>query len=381
MLPKEAEIAVVGGGPTGLALSSTLRQAGHDVLVVDRQTEGANTSRAAAIHAQTLQILRELNVTDRLIAEGVVVPTFTFRERDKVLARLDFSSLPTEYPFVLTLQQYRTEAILSERLHDLGGQVQRPYQVTGVSIGPDSADIDVDGPDGHEVVRARYVVGADGMHSVVRQSAQIEFTGGDYSQSFVLADARLDWPLPRFEVQSFFSPAGMVVSAPLPEEQRRVVATMQTAPDEISPGLVQQILDERGPTGAKVRELTWTSQFRVHHCIARTFRKGPVFLAGDAAHVHSPAGGQGMNLGIQEAVDLAHTLSASLNGAAYADLDGYEKRRRPVARATVVFTDLLTRAAILSNRPGQLARNVLFSAVGHVAPARKQMVMHMAELA
>jgi 2-polyprenyl-6-methoxyphenol hydroxylase-like FAD-dependent oxidoreductase len=322
-----------------------------------------------------------LNATDLLVAEGVVVPTFTFRQRDKVLARLDFSDLPTHYPFVLTLQQYRTEAILTKRLHDLGGSVQRPYRVTGVSIDGDSAGVEVDGPDGHAVVRARFVVGADGTHSVVRESAQIEFAGGDYSQSFVLADARLDWPLRRDEVQNFFSPAGIVVSGPLPEEQRRVLATVDDPPELITREFVQQILDERGPSGARVEELTWTSQFRVHHRIASTFRRGPVFLAGDAAHVHSPAGGQGMNLGIQDAVDLAHTLSAALNGASFADLDGYEKRRRPVARATVAFTNLMTRASILSNGPAQFARNAVFSVVGHLPPARKQMAMHMAELA
>jgi 2-polyprenyl-6-methoxyphenol hydroxylase-like FAD-dependent oxidoreductase len=311
----------------------------------------------------------------------VVVPSFTFRQRDKVLTRLDFSSLPTHYPFVLTLQQYRTEAILTERLHALGGQVRRPYQVTGVSTDTDSAVVEVDGPDGHEVVRARFVVGADGTHSVVRKSARIEFVGGDYSQSFVLADARLDWPLRRDEVQNFFSPAGIVVCGPLPKEQRRVLATVDKAPEVITPEFVQQILDERGPSGARVEELTWTSQFRVHHRIANTFRRGPVFLAGDAAHVHSPAGGQGMNLGIQDGVDLAHTLSAALKGATYADLDGYEKRRRPVARATVVFTNLMTRASILGNGPAQFARNAVFSVVGHLPPVRKQMALHMAELA
>ena len=139
MLPKEAEVVVVGGGPTGLVLTAMLRQAGHDVLALDRQAEGANDSRAAAIHAKSLEVLRELNVTDRLVAEGVVVPTFTFRDRDRILTRLDFSTLPTHYPFVLTLQQYRTEKILTERLHSLGGQVMRPYAVNTVSIDADSA--------------------------------------------------------------------------------------------------------------------------------------------------------------------------------------------------------------------------------------------------
>jgi 2-polyprenyl-6-methoxyphenol hydroxylase-like FAD-dependent oxidoreductase len=381
MLPKEAEVVVVGGGPTGLVLTSTLRQAGHDVLALDRQAEGANDSRAAAIHAKTLEVLRELNVNDRLVAEGVVVPTFTFRDRDRILTRLDFSTLPTEYPFVLTLQQYRTEKILTERMHALGGQVMRPYAVNGVSIDGGGADIDVEGPDGREVVRARYVVGADGVGSVVRQSAKIAYAGGTYDQSFTLADARVEWPLPFEEVQNFFSPAGIVVSGPLPDNQRRVLATVNNPPEVIDVDFVQHILDERGPTGALVKELTWSSQFHVHHRIANTFHQGPVFLAGDAAHVHSPAGGQGMNLGIQDAVDLAHTLSVSINDVKHADLDGYERRRRPIARATVTFTNFMTRASIVDNRPAQLARNAVFSLIGALPPARKQMARHMAELA
>jgi 2-polyprenyl-6-methoxyphenol hydroxylase-like FAD-dependent oxidoreductase len=383
MLPKDVEVVVVGGGPTGLVLTSVLRQAGHEVLTLDSQAEGANASRAAAIHAKTLEVLRELDVTDRLIAEGVIVPAFTFRDRDRVLTRLDFSALPTPYPFVLTLQQYRTEKIITERLHALGGQVSRPYRVTGVCIDTDTdtADVDVDGPDGPEVVRARYVVGADGVSSVVRQSAKIDYTGGTYQQSFTLADARLQWPLRFDEVQNFFSPAGIVVSGPLPDNQRRVLTAVDHPPEVIDVDFIQHILDERGPTGARVKELTWSSQFRVHHRIARSFRHGPVFLAGDAAHVHSPAGGQGMNLGIQDAIDLAHTLSAALNGAPNADLDGYQQRRRPIARATVAFTNFMTRASIIDNRPGQLLRNAVFSAIGALPPARKQMALHMAELA
>jgi 2-polyprenyl-6-methoxyphenol hydroxylase-like FAD-dependent oxidoreductase len=381
MLPKHAEVVVVGGGPTGLVLTATLRQAGHDVLALDRQAEGANDSRAAAIHAKTLEVLRELDVTDRLVGEGVIVPTFTFRDRDRILTRLDFSTLPTPYPFVLTLQQYRTEKILTERLHALGGQVMRPYSVSDVSMDGDGADVEVEGPDGLEVVRARYVVGADGVGSVVRQSAKIAYAGGTYDQSFTLADARVEWPLPFAEVQNFFSPAGIVVSGPLPDNQRRVLATVDNPPEVIDVDFVQRILDERGPSGARVTELTWSSQFHVHHRIARTFRQGPVFLAGDAAHVHSPAGGQGMNLGIQDAVDLAHTLSASIKDVNHADLDGYERRRRPIARTTVAFTNFMTRASIVDNRPAQLARNAVFSLIGALPPVRKQMVLHMAELA
>ena len=381
MLPRQVDVVVVGGGPTGLVLTATLQQAGHTVLGVDRQEEGANTSRAAAIHAHTLQALNELDVTEALIDEGVVVPVFTVRDRDRILAQLEFGSLPTPYPFVLTLPQDRTEAILTERLRRLGGAIQRPYRVTGVFVEPDGAVVGVDGPGGAQAVRARYVVGADGSHSVVRESLGINFSGGNYAQAFLLGDVRVDWPLRRDEVQNFFSPDGIVVSAPLPDDQRRVVATVDKPPRTITAEYIQEILDTRGPAGAHVRTLEWSSQFRVQHRIADTFRAGPVFLAGDAAHVHSPAGGQGMNLGIQDALDLGHTLAASLDGVEAIDLDGYERRRRPIAKATVRFTDIMTRASIITNRPGRRLRNAALTALGHLPPARRQMAKYMAQLA
>ena len=216
-LPTEAAVVVVGAGPTGLTLACTLRAAGLDVLVLDKVTEGANTSRAAVIHARTLEVLDELHVTPRLIAEGCVVPVFTVRDRQRVLARLNFSNLPTPYPYTLMLPQSRTEAILTERLAELDGQVHRPWTVTSVRTTTLGAAVTAsDATGASATVQARYVVGADGLNSVVRTSAGIGFSGDNYDSSFVLADIQLDWPLPTDEVQLFFSPGGLVVVAPLP---------------------------------------------------------------------------------------------------------------------------------------------------------------------
>ena len=163
-------------------------------------------------------------------------------------------------------------------------------------------------PFGHaRMPAASFVLG-----SAVRQAAGIEFAGGEYSESFALADAEMDhWPLRWEEVQNFFSPAGIVVSGPLPEGRRRVLATVDGKP-ELTRDFVQDILDTRGPRGAVIRELHWTSHFHVQHRIAGHFRRGPVFIAADAAHAHSPAGGQGMNMGIQDAVDLGKVLALEL---------------------------------------------------------------------
>ena len=249
------------------------------------------------------------------------------------------------------LPQSRNEAILAERLAELDGQVHRLWTVTSVrttTLGAAVTASDVNGASA--TVQARYVVGADGLNSVVRTGAGIGFSGDNYHSSFVLADIQLDWPLPIDEVQLFFSPGGLVVAAPLPGGRHRVVATADQAPEAPSAELVQSLLTERGPGGAHVGELVWSSRFRVQHRVAEAYRNGKLVLAGDAAHVHSPAGGQGMNTGIQDAIDLGHTLTSVLTGqAADTALDGYQQRRRPVAEQVVRLTHRATRLATLQD--------------------------------
>jgi 2-polyprenyl-6-methoxyphenol hydroxylase-like FAD-dependent oxidoreductase len=381
-LPKKADVVVVGAGPTGLTLACTLRAADLDVLVLDKVAEGANTSRAAVIHARTLEVLDDLDVTPRLVAEGCVVPIFTVRDRRRLLARLDFSDLPTLYPYTVMLPQSRTEAILAARLAELGGRVHRPWTVSSVANTAGGAVVTAADADGaSETVQARYVVGADGLNSVVRTGAGIRFFGDSYDASFVLADIQLDWPLPTDEVQLFFSPAGLVVVAPLPGGRHRIVATVDQAPETPSAGLVQSLLDERGPGGAHVGDLAWSSRFRVQHKLADAYRSGSLLLAGDAAHVHSPAGGQGMNTGIQDAIDLGQTLTDVLSGqAADIALDGYQQRRRPVAEQVVRLTDRATRLATLQGRAARTGRNLAMVVGSQIPAVRQRLAFQIAEL-
>jgi 2-polyprenyl-6-methoxyphenol hydroxylase-like FAD-dependent oxidoreductase len=292
---KEHDVVIVGAGPTGLALGAELKRLEISSLILDRLEAGANTSRAAVVHARTLEVLEPLGVTPELIQEGIIVPIFRVRDRNRILTSISFAELDTKYPFTLMCPQNRTEAILLQRLQSLGGAVQRPCDV--VAVRPGEQDVQVQFKSGAELktVHTKWVVGCDGMHSLVREQASIPFIGGDYEESFVLADVEMDWPLDREEVSLFFSGQGLVVVAPLPGNHFRIVATMKQAPPTPSIADFQQILAERGPEKANItiRRIVWASRFHLEHRVAKVLRQGRVLLAGDAAHVHSPAGGQG----------------------------------------------------------------------------------------
>jgi 2-polyprenyl-6-methoxyphenol hydroxylase-like FAD-dependent oxidoreductase len=340
----EFDVVIVGAGPTGLALAAALALRRLRVAVLDRQAEGANTSRAAVIHAHTLEALEGIGVSEELVRRGVHARTFTIRDRDRVLVRVPFEHLPTRYAYTLMVSQAETEQVLRARLAALGVEVRWGSEVFKVEQDADGAAVTL--ADG-QVIRGRYVVGADGMHSVVRKAIGIAFQGASYEESFVLADVRLDGPVPRDEVILYFSPAGLVVVAPLPDGVHRIVATLDQAPEQPGVADVQALLDTRGPEHARlqVRELLWGSRFRVHHRIAEHYVRGRVVLAGDAAHVHSPAGGQGMNTGILDALRLAAALDESLRKGHALALHRYESERRPVAQRVVALADRLTRLA------------------------------------
>ena len=371
-------IVIVGAGPTGLALGAELKRLGISALILDKLEAGANTSRAAAVHARTLEILEPMGIVPELLQQGLSIPLFHVRDRDRLLASIDFKNLKTKYPFVLVCPQNHTEAILLKKLQSFGGDVQRPCEV--VAIHPEDNHVQVQYKSGNELktVRTKWLVGCDGMHSVVRKQASIPFTGGDYEENFVLADVEMDWPLSRDEVNSFFSEKGLLAVVPLPENRFRLIATAKNPPSQPTIADCEQILRERGPKieGHAIRRLFWSSRFRIHHRLAKNLRQGRVLIIGDAAHVHSPAGGQGMNIGIQDAVSLASVLKGGNDAA----LDIWEKERLQIARSVVKFTDRMTRFATVASPCMKRVRNEIIHWIGKIPFARNALAKKLSEL-
>src|SRR5919206_1059048 len=382
-MPSEVEVAVVGAGPVGLTIASMLEAYGIRTVVLDRAAGPAAYSRAAVIHARTLETLEPLGIVEEAVRKGVIVPHFGVRDRDRRLLAVDFDRLPTAYPYTLMLPQDETERLLREALGRRGGAILWEHEVTEISQDTNGVEIVVRSSQRNERLRTRFLIGCDGAHSTVREMLGMRFEGATYPQSFVLADVRMDWGLPDDEVQLFFSPEGLVVVAPLPHGWHRVVATVDEAPPEPSLTDVQALLDARGPRVPRplVEEVVWSSRFRVHHRVAAAFREGAIFLCGDAAHVHSPAGGQGMNTGIQDAANLAwkldYVLHAKANGSL---LDSYERERRPVAREVVSTTDRLTRLATLRSPLARRLRNAGLQLAGRTDSLPRRLAINLAEL-
>ena len=352
------DVVIVGAGPTGLTLACELAAAGITFRIIDAAPTSVHESRALAIQARTLEVLERSGVTPALVAEGARALAVALHTPGRVVPFALFGDAiaDTAYPFILFLSQARTEAILLARLREQGIEVERGTRLEQVSQDADGVRFTATGPAGRTTGTARFLVGCDGAHSAVRTGAGIPFAGRSFPQTFAIGDLEVDGLEPD-RVHTFVARSGMLFFFPLgePTTWRMLGMLPGGAPaGALDLADLQATVDtyvgESKGDRLSLRDPVWITAFTIQSRRATRFREGRVFLAGDAAHIHSPAGGQGMNTGIQDAVNLGWKLAQVLRGdAPDALLDTYEAERMPVARDLLRMTDRLFGLATSAN--------------------------------
>jgi 2-polyprenyl-6-methoxyphenol hydroxylase-like FAD-dependent oxidoreductase len=340
------DVLIAGAGPTGLVLALWLSRQGVGVRIVDKTSGPGTTSRAVVVHARTLELYRQLGLAADVIHAGMPNPGINLWVRGKKRAHITFGvagSGLTPYPFILVFPQDRHERLLIERLEQMGVQVERETELVGFEQREDHVRVTLRRPAGEESCEARYLAGCDGARSPVRHQLGAAFEGGTYDQLFYVADVIAAGPPVDGQIHLSLDDADFLALFSYTDDgQARLIGSIRenrVAPDR---ELTFDDISERAihGLGVDVKQVNWFSTYKVHHRLTDHFRHGRVFLLGDAAHIHSPAGGQGMNTGIGDAINLAWKLKAVLHGdASDRLLDSYEAERMAFARTLVETTD------------------------------------------
>lgn len=343
----DGKVLIVGAGPTGLALALWLTRLGAPVRIVDKTAEPGTTSRALAVQARTLELYRQMDLTDEILRRGHRTPAVNLWVKGERAARVPFESVGeglTAYPFLLIFPQDEHERLLIDRLGALGVEVERRTELVGFEDGPQGVRAHLRQEGQHpEDVDVSYIAGCDGARSRVRETIGSGFPGGTYRQVFYVADTEGAGPAIDGELHVDLDEADFLGVFPLAGGGRaRLIGTVRDERADHADTLKFEDVSSRAIEHLKVevRRVNWFSTYHVHHRVTEAFRKGRAFLLGDAAHIHSPAGGQGMNTGLGDAINLAWKLAQVIAGRAPDSLlDSYQAERIGFARRLVATTD------------------------------------------
>jgi len=379
----DVDVLVVGAGPVGLFLACDLARRDVAVRLVDRNGGPTDFSKAIGIHARTMEAFQDLGLAEALMARGLPVPTAGVYSRRRLLGRVRLDRLESPFPFMLDLEQGQTERLLMEHLASLGGRDERHCALVGFEQDAEGVTASLEHDGGRrETCRARYLVGCDGAHSTVRHTLGLGFSGEALPANMMLADVVLDWNTPYNEAVIVFSAGSMLFIAPLASGRARVIGDLPDDVETVDLAMVQRLLDERSPVAARASDPAWLTNFHVSERQVERYRSDRVFLAGDAAHIHSPAGGQGMNTGIQDAYNLAWKLALGVRGvSARGLLDSYDAERRPVGAQVLAQTGRMLRMAQIANPVARFLRDSAISLLMQRRRVQKTMTRQLSQLA
>ena len=372
-------VFIVGAGPAGLMAACEFARRGVEFRIVDKKAEATKLTNAAGVHARTLEVFGHLGIADELVSAGQAWKSMAVYGAGGGALRLPLGDVDSFYRGSLLVSQSETERLLNQRLETLGGRVERSTEVVEIRSGEEGVQLVLQHTEGRrEPVACDWLIGCDGLHSFVRDAIGVPLEGEDIESRYLVCDAELATDADRTEAVAFAGGGTIMGLFPLGGDLYRVIANLTDldktkAIEELE---IRRLVDQRSGGWFRIGKLLWSSPFWIHSKRARHLRRGRVFLAGDAAHVHSPAGGQGMNTGIQDVYNLAWKLALVVkNQAPPTLLDSYEAERLPVIRQLVRVTETITRLALtrsgflqgvrkialgwLSRQPGLLAKAAL----------------------
>jgi 2-polyprenyl-6-methoxyphenol hydroxylase-like FAD-dependent oxidoreductase len=358
-------VLIVGAGPVGLTLACELARRGVDFRIIDKELKASDKSKALGIHSRTLEILESMAIVDKFMAAGHLVYATTVWHKEKKLVHLGLDEIDGPYPYAMMLPQCDTERLLAEQLAALGKSIERGVTLTTFAQNKEGVRSEVLHADGStEVIESDYITGCDGAHSFVRHTLGLTFEGAQYKSGFATFDGHLSYDKSDDELNLFISETGMLACFPMGNGRYRIIADEEVAThhtgDELTLESMQKIVDERGCKGMVLSNPVWLTWFTINKRAANNYQVGRAFVLGDAAHIHSPALGQGMNSGMQDSFNLAWKLELVVKGLADSTLlESYENERHPVGKMLLRNTDTATKMITLRNPISSKLRDVL----------------------
>ena len=384
----QAQVLVIGAGPVGLTLAAELARYGVKMRILDRAAHRSETSKALVIWCRTLELIDRMGCGAAFVAAGLKATAANITAGANRIAHIPLNPAGTPHHYGLMIPQSETERLLEEHLATLGVRVDRGVELLSFEAGTDMVAARLGYPDGREdAVEAGWLVGCDGAHSAVRHALGMEFRGDTLESDWILADLHLSGlPSKPDEIDLYWHSDGLLAIFPIIGGRYRIIADAGEAQAARRPDPtladIQAVVERRGPGGVTVTDPIWLSAFRINERKVDDYRAGRVFLAGDAAHVHSPAGGQGMNTGMQDAFNLAWKLALVCRDLVGPEplLGSYSVERSEVGRQVLENTGRMTSIAVLKGGVAQAIRNHVAALLLGLAPARHAAALALSEL-
>ncbi|WP_353065093.1 FAD-dependent monooxygenase [Tunturibacter psychrotolerans] len=389
----KTDVLIAGAGPVGLTMASELSRYGLSVRLVDKNTQRTDKSKAIVLWARTLELINRMspNCADRFIETGLKTESVNILSGSEHIGHADMKEVDSKYKFVVMIPQSDTERLLEEHLATFNIKAERQTELTDFKETSDGVTYVLKHADGsEETAEASWLIGADGAHSIVRHKLNKEFHGSTLLSDWMLADIYLTGVQGTPAINIYWHADGILALFPLQGTRHRIIANVGESSGPIGEGNrpaptvedIQRVLDTRGPGGIKAEDSVWRSNFSINERKVDDYRSGRVFVAGDAAHVHSPAGGQGMNTGMQDAFNLTWKLALVSRGICQPEplLSSYSAERSPVAKVLLEFTGRATEAALLRGGVKQSIRNHVASLVLGFAPVTHTMANLLSEI-